>query len=119
MDFIQAAGAVADLARDLRLRQIDVLGFRFGAGAALELAAARPELVRRLVLVGIPAFDRLPPVTQPSLVLRIQPAAEDVRGTGVLPRVKYLDLPESTSDLFEVAPKTLAKQIGTFLEGKS
>jgi len=34
-----AALAVADLAADLRLRQIDVLGLRSGAGAALQLAA--------------------------------------------------------------------------------
>ena len=51
----EAATAISDLANDLRLRQIDVLGVQYGAGVALELAAARPELVRRLVLVCIPA----------------------------------------------------------------
>ena len=38
-----AAGAMSDLANDLRLRQIDVLGVRYGAAVAVELAAARPD----------------------------------------------------------------------------
>jgi len=50
-----AAKAVSDLANDLRLRQIDLLGVRFGAAVALELAVVRPELVRRLVLIGSPS----------------------------------------------------------------
>src|ERR1019366_1982596 len=72
MNFKDAAAAVADLARDLRLRQIDVLGFRFGAGVGLELTAARPELVRRLVLVAAPPMDGLPVIDKESLVLRIK-----------------------------------------------
>src|SRR5277367_1120540 len=43
-----AADAISDLAKDLRLRQIDLLGVRAGALIALALAATRPELVRRL-----------------------------------------------------------------------
>ena len=46
-----AARAVGDLAADLRLRKIDLVGVRFGAAVALDLGSARPELVRRLVLV--------------------------------------------------------------------
>jgi pimeloyl-ACP methyl ester carboxylesterase len=38
----------------MRLRQIDVLGHGFGAAVAAELAAARPEQVRRMVLVSPP-----------------------------------------------------------------
>ena len=55
----EAAGAISDLADDLRLRQIDLLGIHSGAAVALELAAARPELVRRLVLAGVTG-DGLP-----------------------------------------------------------
>src|SRR6185503_11452779 len=53
-DYAQAYG---DLLDSLRLRQVDVLGYQSGSLAAVELAVARPEQVRRLVLVGIPAFD--------------------------------------------------------------
>jgi pimeloyl-ACP methyl ester carboxylesterase len=59
-----AAGAMSDLANDLRLRQIDVLGVQYGAEVALDLAAARPELVRRLVLIGAPSAEHLSKVKQ-------------------------------------------------------
>ena len=52
---------LVDIGRDLGvvieklgLRQVDVMGYSFGGGAALQLAAQRPELVRRLVLVSTP-----------------------------------------------------------------
>ena len=113
-----AAAAVADLARDLRLRQIDVLGFRFGAGAALELAAARPELVRRLVLVAAPPIDGLPVMKQESLVLRIKVGVGDDSqwAKTILPQAKFIDLAEYDADMFDAAPKTLALQIGGFLK---
>ena len=53
-DYAQAYG---DLLDTLRLRQVDVLGYQSGSLAAVELAVARPEQVRRVVLVGVPAFD--------------------------------------------------------------
>ena len=56
----EAAGAMSDLADDLRLRQIDLLGVHTGALVAMHLAAARTELVRRLVLVGISSAEPLP-----------------------------------------------------------
>lgn len=118
--FDGAAHAVADLAADLRLRQIDVLGFRFGAGVALALAAARPELVRRLVLVGVPPVERLPLISQEALVLRVKlGAADDGQwAKGMLTRAKFVDLAEYTADMFEAAPRTLAKQIAAFLAVK-
>jgi pimeloyl-ACP methyl ester carboxylesterase len=118
MNLKDAAAAVADLARDLRLRQIDVLGFRFGAGAALELAAARPELVRRLVLVAAPPIDGLPVMKQESLVLRIKVGVGDDSqwAKTILPHSKFIDLAEYDADMFDAAPKTLARQIGAFLK---
>ncbi|MGO9424070.1 MAG: alpha/beta fold hydrolase [Steroidobacteraceae bacterium] len=89
-----AARAVAELALDLRLRQIDLLGVRSGGTTALELAASRPDLVRRVVLVNMPVMDPSPKVKQETLVLRTDHAA----------------------DPFEAAPKELAKQIGAFLD---
>jgi pimeloyl-ACP methyl ester carboxylesterase len=88
-----AAGAISDLANDLRLRQIDLLGVQYGAEVAIELAAARPELVRRLVLAGLPTVQRLPVIKQQRLIIDI--AAQD--------------------DPFQAAPQALAKQIGSFL----
>jgi pimeloyl-ACP methyl ester carboxylesterase len=118
LTYADAAGAVADLALDLRLRQIDVLGFRFGAGVALQLGATRPDLVRRLVLVGVPPIDRLPLIKQESLVLRIKlGVGDDSQWTrGTLQRAKFIDLADYAADLFDAAPKTLATQIGAFLK---
>jgi pimeloyl-ACP methyl ester carboxylesterase len=93
-----AATAVSDLANGLRLRQIDLLGVRYGAAVALELAAARPELVRRLVLAGIPAENRIPAIKQPQRVI-------DVSGLGEHP--------------FDAAPQILAKQVDSFLRTHS
>jgi pimeloyl-ACP methyl ester carboxylesterase len=93
-----AAIAISDLANDLRLRQIDVLGVQYGAGVALELAAARPELVRRLVLAGVPAAEHLPVVTQKRLVLGVGDHGEHP---------------------FDAAPQILAKQISAFLRSHS
>jgi pimeloyl-ACP methyl ester carboxylesterase len=117
MNYKEAAGAVADLATDLRLRQIDVLGFRFGAGVALELGASRPDLVRRLVLVASPPMDGLPVIKQPSLVMRIKlGVGDDSQWTqGALLKATFVDLADYATDLFDAAPKTLAKQIGAFL----
>ena len=94
----EAAAAASDLANDLRLRQVDLLGVQYGAGVAVELAAARPELVKRLVLAGVPAAQGLPAVKQPRLVL---------------------DLAAYGNDPFDAAAQTLAKHIGAFLRGSS
>jgi pimeloyl-ACP methyl ester carboxylesterase len=117
LTFGDAARAVADLANDLRLRRIDLLGVRFGAQVALELGAARPDLVRRLVLVGVPAMDRLPGAKQESIVLRSKlGTAQDTQWTrGVLSNVRFVELTDNPADLFDTDPKSLAKQISTFL----
>jgi pimeloyl-ACP methyl ester carboxylesterase len=88
-----AARAVSDLATDLRLRRIDVLGVGFGAAVALELAAVRPDLVRRLVLAAVPPKDREPAATQETLVL------------------------EDADELLGATPAAPAKHIRSFLRG--
>ena len=93
----EAAAAISDLAKDLRLRQIDVLGVQYGAGVAMELAAARPELVRRLVLAGVPAADALPAAT---------------------PQRLFIDLTDYGDHPFDTDAQALAKQIGAFLRGR-
>lgn len=93
-----AATAISDLANGLRLRQIDLLGVQYGAGVALELAAARPELVRRMVLAGVPTVERMPAVKQQHLTIDV---------------VDYGD------DPFGAAPQALAKQVSAFLRSHS
>jgi pimeloyl-ACP methyl ester carboxylesterase len=118
--FSEAATAIADLSTDLRLRQIDVLGFGFGAAVALELAAAKPNLVRRLVLLAPPPLDSPPVITQASLVMQIKAGAADhSRWTeATLPNAKFVDLAGVAADLFDAAPNALAQQIGDFLKAE-
>jgi pimeloyl-ACP methyl ester carboxylesterase len=114
--FADGARAVVDLAGDLRLRQVDVLGVGFGAAVALELAASQPELVRRLVLMGTPPMDRVPPIKQPSLVLQ---STTDVSGgrwnPAVLSAARIAELPGAAADPFSAEPQALAQQISAFL----
>ena len=91
-----AAAAISDLAKDLRLRQIDVMGVKYGAEVAMELAASQSELVRRLVLV-VPAAERLGSVKQPRLLI-------DVAGYG--------------PDPFGAGSQALAKQVNAFLRSR-
>jgi alpha-beta hydrolase superfamily lysophospholipase len=114
--FADGARAVLDLAGDLRLRQVDVLGVGFGAAVALELAAGQPQLVRRLILIGAPPMDRVPPVKQPSLVLRSKADLNEAHwNPGVLPGARIAELPGAVADLFSAEPQALAKQISAFL----
>jgi len=53
--------SVADIGRDLAvvvqklgLRQVDVMGYSFGGGSALQLAFQHPALVRRMVIMSAP-----------------------------------------------------------------
>jgi pimeloyl-ACP methyl ester carboxylesterase len=117
--FAEASAALSDLADDLRLRQIDLLAIHSGACAALDLAAARPALVRRLVLAGVSAADRLPAIQQPALIMRtrLETPADLAKLKAALPNGKFVDIDDRADDLFAAAPKTLAKQISTFLTG--
>jgi pimeloyl-ACP methyl ester carboxylesterase len=114
--FADGARAVLDLTADLRLRHVDVLGVGFGAAVALELAASRPDLVRRLVLVGTPPMDRIPPVKQPSLVMRSKTDPNDAHwNPGVLLAARIAELPGAAADPFNADAPALAKQISAFL----
>jgi pimeloyl-ACP methyl ester carboxylesterase len=117
--FAEAAAAVSDLANDLRLRQIDLLGIHSGARAALALAAERPALVRRLVLAGVGTAKGIPAIEQPTLIMRTRlETVEDIaKLKAALPNGKFVDIDDYANDLFAAAPKTLAKQISTFLSG--
>jgi pimeloyl-ACP methyl ester carboxylesterase len=93
-DVANDATAISDMADDLRLRKIDLLGVDYGAEVALAVAAARPQLVRCLILFGPPAGERLAAIPHRYLVI-------DVAGYG--------------DDPFGSAPQWLAGQIKPFL----
>jgi len=113
-----AARAVLDLAGELRLRQIDLLGVRFGAAVALDLAASRPELVRRLVLAGAPPMDRIPAIKQPCLILKARSdQADDLHwARSALPNARSIELLRPLGDIFDSDAKDLAKQVAAFLK---
>jgi pimeloyl-ACP methyl ester carboxylesterase len=92
-----AATAISDLANGLRLRQIDLFGINFGATVALELAAARPELVRRLVLSGVASAERPAAVKQ-------QQCTVDAAGFGEHPSEDFI--------------RDIARQIDKFLSAR-
>lgn len=116
----EAARALAEFAADLRLRQIDLIGVGSGTSAALELAAAKPELVRRLVLAQVPAQAKLATVRQPALVLRGPTDGPEsmTRIKAALAQAKFSESMEHAADLFTAAPQTAAKEIGTYLNAR-
>jgi pimeloyl-ACP methyl ester carboxylesterase len=120
LDHAEAARAVGDLVMDLRLRQIDLLGVRFGAAVALDLACARPDLVRRLVLVGAAPIDETSAIKQQSLIIKVKPETTDEAqwNRSILQNARVLEQPHrKAADLFETDLQDLAKQIGGFLRG--
>jgi len=54
INLIDVGNDLAQILRTLGLQQVDVMGYSFGGGAALRLAAQHPTLVRRLVIVSAP-----------------------------------------------------------------
>jgi pimeloyl-ACP methyl ester carboxylesterase len=113
----EAASALSDLADDLRLRQIDLLGIHGGARAALELAAARPVLVRRLVLAALTAGDGFPAIQHQTLILWTRPETPQgiAKLKAALPNSTIVNIDATANDLFAAAPKALPQQISTFL----
>jgi len=51
------AGAIGDFLDSLRLRAVDVFGYQLGALIAAELAIARPQTVRRVMLWAAPCYS--------------------------------------------------------------
>jgi pimeloyl-ACP methyl ester carboxylesterase len=114
------AGAIGDFLESMRLRQVDVLGYHAGALVAIDLAIARPQQVRRLVLVGVPesARERISLVTaQQIMVLRpkddLWEATQRVRER--LPKARFVDLPDQGATLFETGPEVVSNAVKDFL----
>ncbi len=75
--------------------------------------------MRRLVLAGVAAADGIPAIQQPALIMRTRLETPDdiAKLKAALPNGKFVDIDDYANDLFAAAPKTLAKQIGTFFSG--
>jgi pimeloyl-ACP methyl ester carboxylesterase len=90
----QDAQAMIDLAADLRLRKIDVLGFGDGCAVAVELAASGPDLVRRVAFVSGAEVGGAALLVQPSQLLKFP------------------------ADAFETNPAGIAKAAAQFFKGR-
>lgn len=51
------AAAIGDFVESLRLRNVDLAGYQLGALVAAELAITRPQLIRRVLLWGVPSYS--------------------------------------------------------------
>ena len=94
------AQAVSDLAADLRLRKIDLLGVEDGCEVAVELALSQPELVRRVVLAQHGAVERAAQAKQPTLLLRLGETGSQC---------------EFEAEAFTANPAAIVKAVGPFL----
>jgi pimeloyl-ACP methyl ester carboxylesterase len=74
---VDLAAVVGDFLDSLRLRQVDVFGYQLGAAVAAELAIARPQQIRRVMLWGVPAYS-----SQDRVTMLQQPAALGSREDG-------------------------------------
>jgi pimeloyl-ACP methyl ester carboxylesterase len=114
------AAAIGDFLDSMRFRQIDVLGYHAGALIAIDLAIARPQQVRRVVLIGVPdsARERIGLVSaQKIMVLRPKDDLWETtqRMRERVPKSRFIDLPEQGSTLFETEPQVVASAVQDFL----
>ena len=136
------AAAIGDFLDAMRLRQIDLLGHRFGALVAAELAATRPTQVKRLVMasppyaaetggppptasgataaaaeLAYPLRARLTPLAVPILVLRLgdEAAANKELARDLPARARLIDLPTRDASIFETAPEAAVQAVESFL----
>jgi pimeloyl-ACP methyl ester carboxylesterase len=78
------AAALSDLAADLRLRKIDLLGVDDGCAVAAELALLKPDLVRRVAFVSSAAVERAARFVQPTQVMKFPADAFENNLAGVV-----------------------------------
>jgi pimeloyl-ACP methyl ester carboxylesterase len=114
-----------DLIDSLRLRQVDILGYQGGSLAAVELALARPEQVRRVILIGVPASDgnyqtgeRLPLLRQPVMVLRPRDELWEAtaRTEGLLRDARRIEMPHAGANALEAVTTELTGYVREFLD---
>ena len=96
--------------------------YRFGAGVALELAAVKPELVRRLVLAAAAAHRPVAVRSSRRVSCCGSNLASAMTRSGrrscAVAKAKYLDLDGARTRSCSMPPRrALAKSIGAILEG--
>ncbi len=116
------AAALGDFIDSMRFRQLDVLGYHSGSLIAIELAIARPQQVKRVVLAGVPdaARERIGLMTaQPVMVLRPRDDLWDStqRMRERLARAHFVDLPDQGPTLFDAGAGAVANALRDFLHG--
>jgi len=114
------SSAIGDFLDSMRFRQIDILGYHAGSLVAIELAIARPQQIRRVVLAGLPelARERVGLVTaQPIMVLRPKDDfwESTQRFRERLPRARFIDLPEQGATLFDTGADVATQAVKDFL----
>lgn len=121
------AAALGDFLDSLRIRQVDVLGYRGGTLPVAELATARPAQVRRVVLASpplgagaAPAYplrERLRNLTQRLLVLRVHDDLWEAtaRARELLPAARLAELHEGAAEPFNLAPAEAAAAVLEFV----
>jgi hypothetical protein len=117
---VEIAAALGDFLDSMRFRQLDVLGYQQGSLLAAELAIARPQQIRRVVLVSVPANiegERLRQIGQPVFIIRPKDDLWDAtpRAREYLPRARALDLPQIGANLFETTAEQAVGPIREFL----
>jgi pimeloyl-ACP methyl ester carboxylesterase len=117
---VEVAASLGDFLDSMRFRQLDVLGYQQGSLLAAELAIARPQQIRRVVLVGVPANmegERLRQISQPVFIIRPKDELWDAtpRAREFLPRARALDLPQIGGNMFETSSEQAIGPIREFL----
>jgi pimeloyl-ACP methyl ester carboxylesterase len=132
------AAALVDFLDSMRLRRLDVVGYRAGALLAAELTRLRSAQLRRLVMVSVPVAEgaahapstglaeaaarypwreRLSGLAAPQTLL-VRPKDEFwdavARVREVLPGARLADLPEHGGDLLESGAPALARAVRAF-----
>lgn len=132
---------MADFIDSMRLRSVDLLGHGQGAAIAAELAAQRPQQIRRVVLVAMPdagnpavlkplapvaarvaaapksAFGRLAAVDQMTLLIYPGDAgSKPPRADSLLPQHSTLALPATVDALYGAQVSDLAAALRSFVD---
>jgi pimeloyl-ACP methyl ester carboxylesterase len=118
------AAAFIDLIDSLRLKQVDVIGYQVGSLAAIELALARPEQVRRVMLIGVPPSDgsfqvgeRLPLLRLPVMILRARDEFWESTGRteALLRDARRGELSAANGNVFEGSAEEVVRLARDFL----